>query len=290
MRIGASAVDFAGEGPETKAGGGDRGGEVEAHAAIPFGTGAVLTRCVSVFISPPSLERSVLTQTFESLKPPRRFYLGVDVAPAEGGFGVRLDERPAHTPQGRPLVLPTEALADLIAAEWAAQGERIVMTGMPATRLAHTALDAVPLARGETAASIARFAAADLVCYFAPSPASLRARQEAAWSPLIAWARDDLGLVFEAAEGVMHRDQPRATLAAVEALAAGLDDFRLAGLALAAQLFGSAILALALERNRLGGAAAFDASQIDEVFQAEQWGEDAETAAERAFRAWPPTR
>jgi chaperone required for assembly of F1-ATPase len=98
------------------------------------------------------------------------------------------------------------------------------------------------------------------------------------WAPLIDWAAHDLGLAFESAEGIVHREQPSETLEAVEALAAGLDDFRLAGLALAAQLFGSAILALALERGRLDGAAAFAASRIDETFQAGQWGEDAEAA------------
>ena len=227
-----------------------------------------------------------MSQRFESLQPPRRFYTEVDMAPADRGFGVRLDGRALRTPMAHPLVLPSEALARLVAAEWADQGERIVMAAMPATRLAHTAIDAVPLARPETAAGVAGFAAADLVCYFAPGPASLRARQEEVWGPLLAWARSDLGLAFERGEGVVHRDQPAATLAKVEALAARRADFPLAGLAFAAQLFGSAILALALERGRLDGNQAFAASRIDETFQSGQWGEDAEAAAQaRALQA-----
>jgi chaperone required for assembly of F1-ATPase len=237
-----------------------------------------LTRSPREFISPPSLERSAVKQTFESLNPPRRFYSVASVTPVEEGFALQLDGRPARTPGGRPFLAPTAALAELIAAEWNAQGERIVLASMPATRLAHTAIDGVPETKSAIAASVAGFAGADLICYLADSPASLVARQMAAWSPLLDWARQDLGLRFEQTAGVVHRDQPAAALEAVQALAAGLDDFRLAGLALAAQLFGSAILALALARGRLGGAEAFSASQIDEAFQAEQWGEDAEAS------------
>jgi chaperone required for assembly of F1-ATPase len=216
---------------------------------------------------------------FESLQPPRRFYSRVDVDPANGGFAVRLDGRTAKTPQARPLVLPTRALAQLVADEWNAQSERIVLPSMPATRLAHTAIDAVSSARVETAASVAGFAADDLICYFAQSPASLRARQETTWTPLLTWAERELGLSFAPAEGIIHREQPAGTLLGVELLASKLDSFGLAALAIAAQLFGSAVLALALARGRIGGAEAFAASRIDEAFQAEQWGEDAEAAA-----------
>jgi chaperone required for assembly of F1-ATPase len=217
---------------------------------------------------------------FESIQPPKRFYREADVAVVEDGrYAVRLDQRVARSPQGRPLILPTSALARLVASEWAVQGARIVMAAMPATRLAHATLDGIAGVRADTIASVASFAASDLICYFADMPASLRARQEAVWLPRLDWARDELGLDFERALGIIHHDQPAAALAALEALACALDDFRLAGLALGAQLFGSAILAMALARGRLGGAEAFDASQIDEAFQAEQWGEDAEAAA-----------
>ncbi len=70
-------------------------------------------------------------------------------------------------------------------------------------------------------------------------------------------------------------------MAAVETLAAGLDDFALAGLAFATALFGSAIIALALMRGRLTGEQACAAARLDEAFQEERWGVDSE-AAERA--------
>ncbi|MGQ3074386.1 MAG: ATP12 family protein, partial [Ferrovibrionaceae bacterium] len=55
----------------------------------------------------------------------RRFYKSVSVRPEGEGFSVYLDERALKTPAKRPLILPTEALADAIAEEWAGQGDSI---------------------------------------------------------------------------------------------------------------------------------------------------------------------
>jgi chaperone required for assembly of F1-ATPase len=217
---------------------------------------------------------------------PRRFYQVAAAAPLEGGFGVGLDARTLRTPAGAKLVLPTAPLAELIAAEWQAQVGVIDHASMPLTRLAFTAVDRVGPAREATAAEIGRQAGTDLLCYFADGPEALIERQEARWGALLAWAHDGHGLRFERASGILHRPQPAETLQRVEALALNLDDFALAGLAMASGLFGSAILALALQGGELGGGEAFDLSRLDEAFQEEQWGVDAE-AAERtaAMRA-----
>ena len=214
---------------------------------------------------------------------PKRFYQAASAAPLEGGFGVMLDARTLRTPAGARLVLQTKALAALVAEEWAAQEGVIDQSAMPATRLAFTAADRMGQARAATAAELRRHAGTDLLCYFAEAPQSLTARQEALWAPILDWADQTLGLRLERARGILHREQSAESLARVEALALDLDDFALAGLALAGSLFGSVVLALALHRGRLGGAAAFDLSRLDEVFQEEQWGVDAE-AAERTAR------
>ena len=222
-----------------------------------------------------------MTQTFESLKPPKRFYLGVDVAATDDGFAVRLDDRNARTPAGRALAVPTEALARLVADEWQAQAEVIVMTTMPATRLAFTTIDNIVGQEAAFAALVGECAAHDSICYLADAPQALVERQQAAWTPLLGWAREELALKFETTAGIVHRDQPAATLAAVETLALARGAFALAGLVLAAQTLGSAILALALMRGRVDGPQAVAAALLDELFQAEQWGEDVEARARR---------
>ena len=214
---------------------------------------------------------------------PRRFYRQVAVAPAGGGFVVRLDGRDLRAPRGTPLALPTPALADLVAEEWAGQGEHLELAAMHATRLANTAVETIPGAREATADQVAQYAAADLICYFAEGPAGLVERQEGLWTPWLARVKADAGLRFIRATGIVHRPQPPETIAGVRALALGLDDFALAGLAFATALFGSAVLAIAVLRGWLSGPEAFELSRLDEAWQAEQWGVDAE-AAERTER------
>lgn len=214
----------------------------------------------------------------QALERPKRFYKAATAAAASEGFAVLLDCRAVKTPQGQPLALPTLALAELLAGEWAAQGEQIIYAEMPANRLAFTAIDAVGKARDATGAEVARFAASDLLCYFAQFPEALVERQLAHWGPVLDWARDELGLEFVRTVGIVHAAQPVQTVDAVRLLADALDDFSLAGVAHAAGLFGSAILALAMQRDQLDADAAFDLSRLDEAYQEEAWGVDAEAA------------
>jgi chaperone required for assembly of F1-ATPase len=217
-----------------------------------------------------------LTPSHESRA--KRHYLGANVASSPEGFIVELDGRPLRTVAGRPVVLPTEALARLIAEEWNAQKDFIDFETMPATRLARAALDALPAIRGDLARRVVDFADDDLLCYFAETPPKLVRRQQLVWQPILIWVEAELGQPIRRSIGVVHQDKSPTLLAAVEARALALSDLELAGLASAAQLFGSAFLAFALQAGRLSGAAAFAASRIDEVFQAETWGEDAEAA------------
>ena len=214
---------------------------------------------------------------------PRRFYKAVDVRPGEGGFQVLLDGRSPRSAKGAKLSAPTEALAQMLAEEWAAQGEFIDMQVMAATRLAFTALEAIPPARDAVAQQFADYAGSDLICYFAEEPAALVQRQEEHWGPVLDRAEQELALAFVRAAGIRHQAQPETTLATVKALALESDDFGLAGLAFGAPLFGSAILTLALQKGWLTAEQAHALSRVDEAYQEEKWGIDDE-AAERTAR------
>ncbi|PZR32111.1 ATP12 family chaperone protein [Caulobacter segnis] len=215
----------------------------------------------------------------ELLLKPKRFYKAAAAAPVDGGVAVQLDSRTPKSPARKPLILPTMALADLVAAEWDAQVEFIDNSLMPATRLAFTAIDRVSETRAEVAKEITAYAASDQLCYRADSPKALVERQEREWGAILDWAKAEHGLAFTPVAGIIHQPQPPATLAAVEALALTLDDFTLTGAAFAAGLFGSTVLALAVRAGRLTGQRALDLSRLDEIYQAEQWGEDAEAKA-----------
>jgi chaperone required for assembly of F1-ATPase len=215
----------------------------------------------------------------------KRVYKSVEIRAVDGGWGVALDGRPLRTPAKRGLLVPSERLAAAIAAEWDAQDPEIKPDTMPLTRLAATAIDRTAEKRAEIVAEIAAYAGTDLVCYRAAHPPALAARQEATWQPLLDWAagRYDAGLVVTA--GVLPLPQSPASLKAYTAAVAGLDEFRLTAIQAATAACGSLVIALALFEGKIGADAAFAASQLDETFQIEAWGEDAEAARRRALLA-----
>ena len=214
----------------------------------------------------------------------RRIWTAVDIAPEETGWAVRLDGRTPKTPAGAAVVLPTEAAARMVADDWAAQGEFLEPATMPAQRLAATAIDRVSQAREAVADEVAAYAGSDALCYLAEAPAGLVERQARAWAPWRDWAAQELGAALEPGEGIIHRAQSPEALARVRALALDLDDFALTGLAALVPLLGSDVLGLAVQRGALSGLEAFDLSRIDEAFQEDQWGVDAEAAERTAAR------
>jgi chaperone required for assembly of F1-ATPase len=210
---------------------------------------------------------------------PRRFYREVTVEPFNGEFAVLLDGRLAKTPGGKALAAPTEALGRLLADEWDAQAERIDIFAMPAVRLAFTAIDRTGQVRDGVAEEVARYAGSDLLCYLAEDPVELAEREAKAWGPWLAWAERDLGLTLTPSFGIAPARQAPEALDRARAVAAEADDFGLSGLHFAAGLYGSAVLAFAVQRGALDAAEAFDLSRLDEAFQEERWGVDSEAAA-----------
>ncbi len=212
---------------------------------------------------------------------PKRFWKAVAVSETEDGFDVRLDGRGVKTPQGRGLVFPTGALAGLVAAEWDAVGEHVNYEDMPLTRLGFAAVDRMNEVVEETVVEVLRYAETDLVCYPSEYPAALMAREDEAWLPLIAWAKDALDLEFRQNRTLVHQPQPAGTPVRLRAMVEGATAYERAGLMSATPLFGSVVLVLAVWRGRLTGEAAFAVSRVGETFQAESWGRDAE-ASQRA--------
>jgi chaperone required for assembly of F1-ATPase len=213
----------------------------------------------------------------------QRFYATVTTAPASGGQVVELDRKPVRTPAGRVLAAPTPALAQAIAAEWAAQGETIDPAKMPHTRLANAIIDGVAERPGLVAAEVEKYLASDLVYYRADRPQGLRERQAEHWDPILAWAHDALGARLRAGEGVVHVAQPAAALAAARA-AIPAGPWRLGAVHAVTTLTGSALIALALSRAVLSAEAAWRAAHVDEDWNMEQWGRDELALARREFR------
>jgi len=208
------------------------------------------------------------------------------VVQAENGFTVALDGRPVRTPAKSPLAVPTEALAEAIAAEWEAQAEQVRPLAMLLTRLASTAIDKVPAERGRFVDELVSYAESDLLCYRAEHPPELVARQEAGWQPLLDWLAERHQARLEVTQGVVPQPQTPASIAPLRSVVEAQDQWGLAALHSATTAAGSLVIALALLDGRLEPDEAFALSQLDESFQIEQWGKDDEAEARReAIRA-----
>jgi chaperone required for assembly of F1-ATPase len=182
------------------------------------------------------------------------------------------------------LALPTRALAEAVAAEWEAQGERIDPATMPLTRLANSTIDGVIARQAEVRAEIVKYAGSDLLCYRAEGPEELIRRQAETWDPVLAWARAALGADFNVSQGVMPAAQPDAATEAVARALQPHGPFALAAIHVMTTLMGSALLALAHAHGHLSAEAAWVAAHVDEDWQISQWGEDAEAKARRDRR------
>ena len=203
----------------------------------------------------------------------KRFYKIVSVSPENA---VLLDGKPIKTPARNGLRLPTAALAEAVADEWRAQVTDIDTHTMPLTRLANTAIDQVSRLRGEVIDQILEYGNSDLLCYRAEDPMALTARQHKEWQPLLDWAADRFGLKLQTAMGIIHVTQPPESFISTRSFLDSQSDFALAATHSATSLLGSLVLALALLDNRLDAESAFRLSRLDEEFQAEKWGRDAE--------------
>ncbi|MBA2466612.1 MAG: ATPase [Sphingomonas sp.] len=214
----------------------------------------------------------------------KRFWKTAEAVAEEDGWGVRLDERPLRTPAKALLRVPTQALGEAIASEWSSAGETIDARAMPLTGLANAAIDQVVPDRAGFAAGIGKYAQADLACYRAQGPRTLVERQSASWDALLGWARQRYDVDFAVTTGILHVDQPPATVERLAHEVAARDAFRLAGLSPLVTIGGSLIAALAVLERALGVEQAWDAVSIDERWQLEKWGADAEAEAALSLR------
>lgn len=206
----------------------------------------------------------------------KRFYKQAEAGTAPGGFVIRLDGKVLKTPLHRNLILSSRTLAEKIASEWNAQGEEIVPSSMPFFQLANTMADK---ASGEERAAledeVVKYGASDLVCYFASHPADLVRRQEESWRPLIAWLQDEWDIALETVSGIRYMNQPEASVSRLRALVKSLGAAEFTVMQAATGISGSAVIALALTKGKVGAQEAWRAACVDEIYQLEKWGEDA---------------
>ena len=212
----------------------------------------------------------------------KRFWKQAAPEQVSDGWAVRLDGRAVKTPAKAALVVPTQAIAEAIAAEWDAQEGLIDPLSMPFTRTANAAIDKVAIQHAEVADMLAAYGDADLLCYRAASPESLVLRQAQVWDPYLDWAAETLGVRLSTRVGLMHESQDASALATLATRTHALSAFELACFHDLVSLTGSLVLGFATAQDQTSPHEIWAASRLDELWQEEQWGadEEAQEAAE----------
>lgn len=209
----------------------------------------------------------------------KRFWTEVALEETGDQWSIRLDGRPVRTPARALLALPTLALGEAVAEEWREVGATIEPRSMPLTGLANAAIDRVTPERQAFAQGLAKYGEADLACYRVEGPRELALRQEVEWDRLLSWARRRFDVDFTTTLGLLHVAQPKATVEQLAHAVAALDPFQLAGLAPLVTIGGSLVAALAVLERAVSPQKAFDAVSLEDRWQLEQWGSDAEAEA-----------
>jgi len=210
----------------------------------------------------------------------KRFWNEVSVE----GTGVLLDGRPVRTPARLPLAAPNATLAEAIADEWRAVEGDIDPRAMPLTGFVNAALDRVAPDPASFARDLAAYGESDVLYYRAENPPELAARQAERWDPLLDWARARYDIGFVVTHGIIHRAQPPETIERLAAAIAARSPFELAALSPIVSIGGSLVVALMLAEDEIAANIAFDVTHLDELWQAELWGEDWMAADTRALR------
>ncbi len=199
---------------------------------------------------------------------------------------VLLDGKPINLPNGGVLRVGPAALAEAIAEEWrlaggGAKGGDFSFADTPLTRVAGTARERIAPNRAPTEDAIARYGETDLLCYRAEIPRELAARQTQSWQPWLDWAALTFDAPLRVTTGVIPVKQHHDSINALRRAVAGYDAYVLAGLGIAVPSLGSLVLGLALAEARLDAEQAHSLGSLEELFQAEQWGEEEEAAQRR---------
>ena len=215
---------------------------------------------------------------------PKRFFKDVTVGQHGSEWTVLLDGRTVKTPAKHLLKVPTEALANDLAAEWKSQGDFIDPLRMPMTRLVNSGLDGVTDRAAEVAEEIVKYAGGDLLLYRAERPVRLVEMQARHWDPVVAWAERTFGGRFIMAAGIMPVAQPPGAIEGIARSVASMPILRLTAAHVMTTLTGSALLALAHVHGELSVDESWTAAHVDEDFQSAQWGADHEAEARHASR------
>lgn len=214
----------------------------------------------------------------------KRFYETVAIIAIGELWQVTLDGRPIKTQGGRAQAMASQALAEAMAEEWRAQGEKLDPKSFPFRDLTDYAID---IASADTPAlvdKLVQYAETDTLCYRADPEDALFVRQQEVWEPILAVIEIRENVRFTRVSGIMHQAQPPETLNTLRARLEGMGAFALAGLQTLASLATSFGIGLEAIEPEADVEALWNAASLEELWQEELWGTDPEAQELREIR------
>jgi chaperone required for assembly of F1-ATPase len=212
----------------------------------------------------------------------KRFYKDVTVKTTESGYQICLDDRPVCSPAKEVVVMPSQALAEAVQAEWKAVEDEIQPEDMPLYSMAVTVTDRVTPQRQELTDELVGYIHDDVLRYRSCNDLDLASRQAEMWNPWLNWAEQACGLRLPTTAGLMPVFADDTTEHIVRNRLQPMADGQFGCLYRVATLSGSVVLGLAFQERQLGADDVFETAFLDELYQNSLWGTDEEAAVRQA--------
>jgi chaperone required for assembly of F1-ATPase len=213
----------------------------------------------------------------------KKFYKNASFVSSENGFQVMLDSKPIKTPMKHDVSVKSQNLAQILSDEWNAQGDEIDPKSMPYNQLVNTMVDNVvdEKRRDDLSAEILRFVDSDLIFYYADGPDDLVKKQRELWGPVQKWFEDSYGLALKTSSGITYVEQDENLSKIAASILDDLSPEEFTAYQSVVGPLGSFIITLAFIKDEISQQVAFDSAFVDEIYQSERWGEDAEAKKKR---------
>lgn len=221
----------------------------------------------------------------DAFKPetPQKFWKNVEVNQDVQGYSIFLDGRILKTPQKKVVIMPNKFIATAVAKEWQSQESHIKPRTMPLSRLVMTLIDQLqdnPQKQAQWMDEAIQYLETDLLLFPSPSPQELYMKEQMQWLPLIDWIGDVLHHQFHVYEGLVVSQYNHKAMVYLKEFIQNYSFWKQAAFATLVSVCGSAIVAFAVAEGKIDGDRAKKAVLVQEYYQRDQWGNDAELDAQ----------
>lgn len=128
--------------------------------------------------------------------------------------------------------------------------------------------------RDDIISKLVQFSKNDSLLFW-DTDATVAQKQEQLWAPVLQWANQTMNSDYAATDKLEVVEPDSNSLAGLRSFMEGMSDEELAAFYLASMNMKSELLAAALVKGHINADEAYNAAYLEELTQAERWGNDA---------------